>query len=183
MAILILLMSRWMNFSIPIEVDRIIKPRATDTARALNLDFYQLLADTLAFSNTDPTVKPIPTNALLMLTDVEYQRFLNQYFQPRKWPPPPLFHQPDTAVIFIQIPGTMSHVQTYGVENIQIENGVVVVNLQQRAGAEILPAPEFRGVFNWVLLLEIDKSLLNDSTQVKVKRWARYPSLLDIQPQ
>lgn len=140
----------------------------TGCSKGKAADFKEFYSQVIGFSEKDEKSKPIPKDALLMLTNKEYESFKEKYFVPREIP----ISEPDQqkAVLFVQIPSSSSNVKTYTVKSIDVKNNTLTVNLKKASEALVDGKSGFKGTWKWIMLIEVDKAQLTDNMKVIVKK-------------
>ena len=129
------------------------------------VEFKEFYSDIIGFSKIDEELT-IHQDAILMLTNEEFQKFKDEYFTPRKIP----MKSPnrEKAVLYLQIPSPTCSVQGYSVESINLGNNILTVNLKQSSGAQVDGIEGFDGTWKWVMLIEVDKTNLKDNMKIVV---------------
>ena len=104
-----------------------------------------------------------------MKKNEDFLSFKDKYFTKRRIP----MESPDKdkAVLFLQIPSQTSSVNTYSIKNIKVSNNTLTVYLNKSPGiAEVSPAGSYNYLWEWVMLVEIDKSNLKDNMKIVIKK-------------
>ena len=134
-----------------------------------NLFYFQVIG----FSKSDKATKQIPEDvipqdAVLMMSNLDFQKFKEKYFTPREI----TMESPDKekAVLYLQIPSPTSEVNTYSVESINVKDSTLTINLKKSSVAMLDPADGFNGTWKWVMLMEIDKTNLKDNMKIVIKK-------------
>lgn len=132
------------------------------------VEFQEFYSDIIGFSKIDEE-KTIKQDTILMLKNDEFQKFKDKYFatteismkSPNK----------EKAALYIQIPSPTCSVQGYSVENINSSNSVLTVNLKKSAGgAQVDGIEGFDGTWKWVMLIQLDKTNLNENMKIVVNK-------------
>ncbi|MDD7793013.1 hypothetical protein [Clostridium sp. 'White wine YQ'] len=133
-----------------------------------SVQFKEFYSQVIGFSENDEKSKPIPQDTILMLTNEDFQKFKDKYFNPREIP----MESPDKekAVLYLQIPSSTSSVNQYNVESININNKILTVKLKKSAVAQVDGKSGFNGTWKWVIFIEVDKTNLKDNMDVVVKK-------------
>jgi hypothetical protein len=132
-----------------------------------SLQFTEFYSQVIGFDENDEKSKPIPQDAILMITDEDFQKFKDKYFTPRKIP----MGSPDKekAVLYLQIPSPTSLVNQYSVESINISDKTLTVNLKKSSEAQVDGKNGDRGIWKWVMFIQVDKENLKDNMKIIVK--------------
>jgi len=133
-----------------------------------SVEFKEFYSEVIGFDKNDKKLKPIEHDAILMITNDNFQEFKDKYFTPREIP----MDSPDKekAVLYLQIPSSTSRVNTYGVESINIKNNTLAVNLKKSAVTQVDGKGGFNGIWKWVMFIEVDKADLKDNMKIVIKK-------------
>ncbi|MBL4932344.1 hypothetical protein [Clostridium paridis] len=133
-----------------------------------SVQFKEFYSQVIGFSENDEKSKPIPQDTILMLTNDDFQKFKDKYFTQREIP----MDSPnkEKAVLYLQVPSPTSSVNQYSVESININNETLTVKLKKSTIAQVDGKSVFNGTWKWVIFIEVDKTNLNDSMDVVVKK-------------
>ncbi|AQR95626.1 MULTISPECIES: hypothetical protein [Clostridium] len=131
------------------------------------VEFKEFFSDIIGFSKIDEELI-IQQDAIIMLTNEEFQKFKDEYFTSREIP----MKSPDKekAVLYLQIPSPTCSVQGYRVESINLGDNILTVNLKQSSGAQVDGIEGFDGTWEWVMLIEVDKTNLKDNMKIVVNK-------------
>ncbi|WP_241393436.1 hypothetical protein [Clostridium beijerinckii] len=72
--------------------------------------------------------------------------------------------------MYLQIPSPTCSVQGYRVENINLGDNILTVNLKQSSSAQVDGIEGFDGTWEWVMLIEVDKTNLKDNMKIVVNK-------------
>jgi len=158
-------MKKWLTFVI---IATIFVQFLMGCSTSKSVDFKQVYAEVIGFSDNDEKAKPIDSDEMLMMTNEEYQKFKDKNISPRGIP----MQSPDKekAVVFIQVPSKTSSVNTYSVKSVKVSNNTLTVNLKKTSVAEVDGKSGFNGTWKWVMLVELDKTDLKDNMKVVIKK-------------
>jgi hypothetical protein len=131
------------------------------------VEFKEFFSDIIGFSKIDEELT-IQQDAIIMLTNEEFQKFKDEYFTSREIP----MKSPDKekAVLYLQIPSPTCSVQGYRVESINLSDNILTVDLKQSSSAQVDGIEGFDGTWKWVMLIEVDKTNLKDNMKIVVNK-------------
>ncbi|MFT8352907.1 hypothetical protein [Clostridium saccharoperbutylacetonicum] len=131
------------------------------------VEFKEFFSDIIGFSKIDEKLI-IQQDAIIMLTNEEFQKFKDEYFTSREIP----MKSPDKekAVLYLQIPSPTCSVQGYRVESINLGDNILTVDLKQSSGAQVDGIEGFDGTWEWVMLIEVDKTNLKENMKIVVNK-------------
>lgn len=132
------------------------------------VSFKEFYSEVIGFSEDDEKFKPIQQDAVLMLTNEDFQKFKDTYFTPREIP----MGSPnkEKAVLYLQIPSPASTVNQYKVKSINITSDTLTVNLKKTSFALVDGISGFTGSWKWVMFIEVDKTDLKDGMKIVIKK-------------
>ena len=158
-------MKRWLKF---ICVVAIISLFLIGCSAQRKIEFKEIYSETIGFSDSVDKYKPISQDAVLLLTNEDFQIFMDKYFTKRKIPIESM--DKEKAVLYLQIPSTTNAVDTYYVENMYVKNSTLTVNLTKMSAGYVDAKEGFNGIFKWVLVLEVDKHNLKDDMKIVIEK-------------
>lgn len=132
------------------------------------VQFKEFYSQVIGFSENDEISKPVPQDAILMMTSEDFLKFKDKYFTPREIPMDSPYKE--KAVLYLQIPSPTSTVDEYRVESININNNTLIINLENSAVAQVDGVSEFNGKWKWVMFIQVDKTNLKDNMKIVVKK-------------
>ncbi|WP_029169207.1 hypothetical protein [Clostridium cellulovorans] len=131
------------------------------------VEYKEFYSQVIGFDKEDEKYKTIEQDAILMMNNEEFQKFMDEYFVPREIPVGA--HDEDKAVIYLQIPFKTSRVMYYSVDIITVKNHTITVNLKQDSVAEVDGSSKI-DTWNWVMLIQVDKNDLKEDMNIVVKK-------------
>lgn len=131
------------------------------------VEFRDLYHEVVGFSDSETIYKPIGRDTVFLLSNIEYQRFMEEYFEQRAL----LIEPPDEdkAVVYLQFSGEWSSAYPYTIKSIESDGETLTVTVQkEKSDVKVDPAPDFDGIFYWVVFLELDKTHLGRKMDIAV---------------
>ena len=132
-----------------------------------DVEFKEFYSQVIGFSENDEKfIKTIQQDTVLMLGNVDFQKFKEKYLSeiPMELP------NKEKAVLYLQIPSPTSSVNTYSVKSINVSNNTLTVNLNKSGVAQVDGTDGFNGTWKWVMLIEVDKTNLKDNMKIVIKK-------------
>ena len=132
------------------------------------IQFEDIYQQVIPFSDNDVTMKPVPQDTILMMTNEEYTKFVDDYFKLRQLPI--ALSDPEKAALYIQIAAADYSVDQYRAEKIYLKDNTLTVSLE-KVGTSKVKAPEgFKGSFKWVMFIVLDKAELKSDMKIVIKK-------------
>lgn len=130
------------------------------------LDYHFSYAEILGYDKNIPSFDPIDEETKLIYGLDEVTSFYETYIQSRELP----MNEPDesSSLLFLQFKGDKFSAMSYSTSDIYISGNEITVELREIGLIKISPIEGFNGYFSYVIILEVDRSDVNEDMKVNV---------------
>lgn len=135
---------------------------------AKDVEFKEIYADTISYKPIDENSKPVSEETILMMANQDFEMLKDNYIMDKKIQTKSL--DKDKAVLYIQMPGSKSSVKLYKVKDIKVNEDTLTVQLDNYGADLSISLEGDNSIHIWTMLVELDKTNLNDDMKIVVKK-------------